>query len=135
MATKVDRQRTTSAKKPREEKKTKNGAAESGDLTMFLLQASLAHLGSTLWRWQRGVEAFSKYSPNIVQAVRLMNSEVEQRGLGQRALLDGVTGFFREMADLREAETVRLQAELEKLAAATPWQQNGPYRRRWHVKS
>jgi len=136
MATKAGQRRFPSARDPREDSETKKAAAESGDLTIFVLQASLARLSSTLWLWQRGIEVFSKYSPDIVQTVLLMNSDPEQRGLGRRALIEGVTGYFREMADLRNAETRRFQAEIEKLAtAARSQRQDGPYRRRWHVKS
>ena len=138
VATKVNKRPSASSRNLRGDDEAKNADAQSGDLTTFLFLASVAHVRGTLRLWRRWLEVFSKYSPEIVHTLRMMNSNPDQRGLAQRALIDDVAGCFRELAELRDAEARRFQTELEKLAATARPQsqpQDGPYRRRWHVKS
>jgi len=125
-----------------DEKAPAPGAAKSptldyASLANFVVQASLARAATGLWAWQRELQIGLKYALDVVHTFHRM--DVAQRKQAQGMLIDHIRGYFREVAELGEQESHRLQTELERIAA-TVWptsarQRHQRYRRRWHVKS
>ena len=115
-----------------------SSALEYGCLASFLLRGCLARIAGGLWVWQQEFEIATKYAVDAMRTLHVMTFDLERREPAQRTLIDGLMGYFREVADLGERESVRLRIELEEIAASI-WPPAGEphkrHRRRWHAKA
>ena len=127
---------TTTARQSRNSKRVRS---DEGEIKEFITQAALAGIMSGFRYWRHVADIHEAYYPAIKRGLTEMSARSQKNGEAPRILMDNVRAYLHEMIELPSRESRLLRDQFEKLErklwSPSVQEQEGPYWRRWRVKS
>lgn len=112
--------------------------AADPQLTIFLTQAWLVLMASSLRSWTRSGEIWARLLPSIERSVTEASGDPARLAEARAALIDEIRGSLRGLAELAADEARRVEGEIDvvvqRLWPSPAAERPDGYWRRWTVK-